>query len=271
MLHVSREWSVEVLLWQKYYGVIWEGSTGVCKKKAGCGIFFPFLCNLKHWSLPATSVLCHFRKTEVMLFLTVLCLMVDSYNCVVSPVCNFDFKTTFVLTAYFCLGQCCKFCAMKGGTLTGGLAVFPCYVYKTVSCKDFGAFVGSAVCRFVSYFKITFEINISSTGLAWVCGWKGKFCGDLVQFACSIDLICSGVYWGFSRLSACLDGTRIIVLWCQQGAQMQKLLPCLALFILEAKLLDLLTFLKCLWQHESRRLPFVHIHAPHQEGNSAVI
>lgn len=38
-------------------------------------------------------------------------------------------------------------------------------------------------------------------------------------------------------------------------------MPYLVLFILEAKLLDLLTFLKFLWQHEARRLPFVQIHA----------
>lgn len=88
------------------------------QEKEGCGLFFPFLCNLKHWSLPAASVLCHFRKTEIMLFLAVLCLVLDGYNCEVSPVCNFGFKTTFVLTGYFlCLGQCCKFCAMKGETL----------------------------------------------------------------------------------------------------------------------------------------------------------
>lgn len=63
----------------------------------GCGLFFPFLCNSKCWSLPGTSVLYHFGKTAVMLFLTVLC-WVLGYNCEVSPVCNFGFKTTFMLT-----------------------------------------------------------------------------------------------------------------------------------------------------------------------------
>lgn len=140
------------------------------QKKEGCGLFFPFLCNSKHWRLPATFVLCCFGKTEVMLFLTALCLVLDGNNCEVSPVCNFGFKTAFVLTAYFLrLGQRCKFCAMKGGTLTGGRAVFAPVSTKELSRKDFGAFVCSAVCWSVSRFKITFESSICFTGLAWVC------------------------------------------------------------------------------------------------------
>lgn len=157
-----------------------------------------------------------------MLFLTVLCLVLDGCNWEVSPVCNFGFKTTFVLTGCFlCLGRCCKFCAMEGGILTGGRTVFPSCVYKRISYKDFVAFVASAFCWSVSHIKITFEISVFSTRLAWVCGWKGRFFGDLVQFACSIGLVCNGVHWVFSRSSACLAGTRILVLWCQQGAQMQ--------------------------------------------------
>lgn len=108
--------SVWQLSWQKYYRVYMSRE----QEKAGCGLFYPFLYDLK--TPENTCYLCVLGKLgfEIMLFLTALCLVAD---CCISKVChsfNFSFKTRLEVATYFlCLGQRCNFCAVKGKTQVG--------------------------------------------------------------------------------------------------------------------------------------------------------
>lgn len=62
--------TVESCVWQfscgrNLTGVIWAGSTGVCKKRKDVDFSSPFYITWKHLRMPATSVCHHTGKTEV--------------------------------------------------------------------------------------------------------------------------------------------------------------------------------------------------------------